>query len=138
MKDLKELFEFLSGLSDEEITNLIDKYAKDLVKRNGVGADIPFKSDIRKLDNLKHLIEWVFRDKLPGMIKEKVNEPDKLLTVKEVAERLGVTEPTVYSYIKRGLLRSVRMGESAGRQMIRIDVESLNVFIKSGNESGSV
>lgn len=45
---------------------------------------------------------------------------NQMLTVKEVAGRLRVCERTVYTYLKQGLLKPVRLGgtKKTGRNLI--------------------
>jgi excisionase family DNA binding protein len=50
---------------------------------------------------------------------------EQLLTYAEVAEVLRVTPRTVYSLVRKGLLRAVRFGQS-----VRVDVEDLRDFIQ--------
>jgi len=54
----------------------------------------------------------------------------RLLTVREVAERLAVSPPTVHNLCDRGRLRFVRVGAA-----VRIDPASLEAFIASGGDS---
>lgn len=48
----------------------------------------------------------------------------RLLTVREVAERLRVCVRTVRNYIKQGLLRVVRLGRA-----VRVDEQDLAKFV---------
>ena len=48
----------------------------------------------------------------------KLDEPQKLLTVKEVAQRLGQSRFTIYRKIERGELPAVRIG--AGVQILNV------------------
>lgn len=58
----------------------------------------------------------------------KLDEPQKLLTVKEVAQRLGQSRFTIYRKIERGELPAVRIG--AGVQApLRVDVAELDAFV---------
>ncbi len=52
----------------------------------------------------------------------------ELLTVREVALRLNLSTQTVYVYIKRGLLSSVRLSA----RTLRIPVESVEAFLEKG------
>ena len=52
---------------------------------------------------------------------------DPLLTVKEVSEKVGRTEWTVYQWISQGKLRVIRIGH--GRRVIRISPDHLKQFI---------
>lgn len=55
---------------------------------------------------------------------------DRLLTYKEVAERLSVSVWTVRSWIKKGLLKSTAIGE----RTVRISELDLNEFVKRKEE----
>jgi excisionase family DNA binding protein len=64
------------------------------------------------------------------------NEPDHgtvvkpLLTYREVAEVLGVTDRTVWELVRKGELRNVRVGRS-----VRIDPADLKQFIEDSKSS---
>ena len=51
-----------------------------------------------------------------------------MFSVKEVAERLGVSLGTVYALVNKGRLRAFRIG--VGRGTLRISEESLNAYLK--------
>ena len=55
---------------------------------------------------------------------------EKLLTVKQVAEILGVTEDRVYSMAREGLIPCVKLG-----RQIRFSPRVLEEFIRSGGKS---
>ena len=52
-----------------------------------------------------------------------------MLSVKEVAQILGVSNQTVRNYINSGKLEAVRINQ----RVIRISKEKLNEFIEMGN-----
>ncbi len=59
---------------------------------------------------------------------------EKLLSVKQVAEILQVTDRTIYSYVNSGQLKAVKLGKKnkttrAGK--VLISVENLNHFLNS-------
>ena len=54
----------------------------------------------------------------------------KLLTVKEVAPILQVTEWSVYEMVKKGILPGVRLGKN-----VRISEDALRRFIENGGRS---
>lgn len=56
---------------------------------------------------------------------------DQLLTVGEVAERLGVSSKTVRRELSQGALDSVRVGPSA--RLIRVSEKALAVYLASRN-----
>jgi excisionase family DNA binding protein len=51
-----------------------------------------------------------FGDGFEGAVR--VVLPEKLLTIREVAERLGVCRATVYAMVERGALPAVRIGSA--------------------------
>ena len=55
---------------------------------------------------------------------------DKLLTYKEVADRLSVSIWTVRSWIRKGYLKSTAIGE----RTVRVSESDLNEFIKRKEE----
>ena len=54
-----------------------------------------------------------------------------LYTVEQVAEKLGVTKPTVYNWIKDGFLKSIRFG----RKTIRIALSDLQAFVDAHSQT---
>ena len=56
---------------------------------------------------------------------------EKLLTTQEVADHLGLTQRTIYTYIQSGSLRAVKIGREW-----RIKESELEAFINRGNDDG--
>lgn len=56
---------------------------------------------------------------------------EKLLTTQEVADYLGLTQRTIYTYIQSGSLRAVKIGREW-----RIKESELEAFINRGNDDG--
>lgn len=56
---------------------------------------------------------------------------EPLITYREAAEILGVTERTVSSLVKEGKLRAVRFGRS-----VRFDPADIRAFIEQGKRGG--
>ena len=128
MKDLTELYQFLKDKTDKELVALIEKDSKELVKKFGPNSDLDFKSQIRLLDNFRHLTEWFFRDKFPKLIMKESEKKgkEKLMTVKDVALELGVTEVTIYTWIKNKTITPVTLGEQGKRNIIRFRREEVD------------
>jgi excisionase family DNA binding protein len=64
----------------------------------------------------------------------------KLLTVGEVAGRLGVSESLVYAWVEGGTLPHYRFGRSKGRGKIMVDPDDLAAFVaamKVGGRGGA-
>ena len=53
---------------------------------------------------------------------------EKLLTTQEIADYLGLTQRTIYTYIQSGSLRAVKVGREW-----RIKESELEAFINRGN-----
>lgn len=47
MKNLIELFEALPSFKDEDIHRMLDEYAAHIIRRDGVNADLAYKSSLR-------------------------------------------------------------------------------------------
>jgi excisionase family DNA binding protein len=62
-----------------------------------------------------------------------IDEPQSLLTVREVAHRLGVSRHTLYRAIAAGHLRGVRLGGSPSAP-IRIYASDLERFLRPTRE----
>jgi excisionase family DNA binding protein len=54
---------------------------------------------------------------------------EKLLTTQEIADYLGLTQRTIYTYIQSGSLRAVKVGREW-----RIKESELEAFINRGND----
>ena len=54
----------------------------------------------------------------------------KLLTIPEVAKRLKISRRTVYRYIEKGQLKTIKISQSPLYLIHRITEKSLNQFIK--------
>jgi len=58
---------------------------------------------------------------------------DKLYTVKEVSEILGMNQETIRRYLRNGIIRTIRVG--GGRKIHRITRDDLDDFIQRGREN---
>ena len=56
---------------------------------------------------------------------------EKLLTTQEIADYLGLTQRTIYTYIQSGSLRAIKIGREW-----RIKESELEAFINRGNDDG--
>ena len=56
------------------------------------------------------------------------------LTVEAVADQLGVTEKTIYRYVKSGRLRAVRLGS----RLLRIDPASVAELLQPADQSDDI
>lgn len=58
----------------------------------------------------------------------------KILTTHQVAEQLGVSLTTVYSYIYSGMLKAHKLGGQTSRRHWRIKESDLETFINNGGK----
>jgi excisionase family DNA binding protein len=59
------------------------------------------------------------------------DEEDGLLTVREVAARLGVDERTVYGYERRGALQAARADRVGLSRRLRFSAEAVAAFAEA-------
>ena len=77
---------------------------------------------------MAHIVDKSIAERMDGLTKlihQKINPPKKKATVKEVAERLNVTELTVRNYISRGIIKADKIG-----RRILIDIAALEEALK--------
>ena len=60
-----------------------------------------------------------------------VEEPEELLTVREVARRLRVDDTTVRRWIKSGALQAITLPHRGKRQAYRIKKSTLDALLKN-------
>ncbi|WP_225409264.1 helix-turn-helix domain-containing protein [Stigmatella hybrida] len=61
----------------------------------------------------------------PALLPPRAGEPGRLLTVREVAARLGVCRATVYRLCSQGALPHIRLSNA-----VRVDPHALERFIQ--------
>lgn len=61
------------------------------------------------------------------MEEDRPGKPFKLLTVREVAQYLGVSEPTIWRWLRQGYLKGLKVGKAR-----RIPLDEVRGFIDSG------
>jgi len=66
------------------------------------------------------------------MPEKKENQEPLILTVQEVAQRLKLTQVTIYRLLKSGQMPGFKIGASW-----RIDEKDLNTYIKKQKKKGS-
>jgi excisionase family DNA binding protein len=59
-----------------------------------------------------------------------MSEKSRLLTIPEVAKRLKVSRRTVYRYIKKGELKTIRISQTPLYHVLRISEKDLKQFLK--------
>ena len=127
MKDLNEIYTFLKDKNDIELADLIDRNAEELVKKYGKSADLYMKGQIRLIHNLHEWSATYFRDKLPTLLKADGTKKQKetLMNVEEVANELGISKVTVYTYIKNKTITPVTLGQKGKRNIYRFSREEV-------------
>ncbi len=58
-------------------------------------------------------------------------DPDELLTVREVAKRLRVDDTTVRRWIKSGALEAITLPHKAKRQAYRVKLSTMNKLLQA-------
>jgi len=90
MRNLSELFEYLTNCENETILKEIRIHGERVIRQQGVKSASRLKLDIEKLNTLLRLSEWYLAEEFQSHIKELVKEPegDEIMTVKEAAAYL--------------------------------------------------
>ena len=111
MRNLSEMFEFLSNCDKETLLNELNDHCDRLVQKNGTKSIRPLKIDIENLNTLFRLSEWYLESELPRMIEEKnpKSSADEIFTVEGVALYMKVTQATVYNLINKGKLKKIEI-----------------------------
>jgi excisionase family DNA binding protein len=111
MRNLSEMFEFLSNCDKEALMNELTDHCSRIIQKNESKSIRPFKIDIENLSTLFRLTEWYMETELPRMIEEKTpkSSVDEIMTVEEVALYMKVTQATVYNLINKGKLKKIEI-----------------------------
>jgi len=111
MRNLSELFEYLTNCENETILKEIKIHGERLIRQDGSKATPKFKLEIEKPSTLLRLSEWNLTYEFHSDIKEFVQEPEgnEILTVKEAAKYLTTTTQTFYKLIKKVKLDTVEI-----------------------------
>jgi excisionase family DNA binding protein len=80
-------------------------------------------------ENLRVLIAETLRTELSSYFSKDEQSDDRLLTRKQVAERLGISLPTLNLWTKEGIVPAVRLNSSVRYRMA--DVEAAMQDVKS-------
>jgi len=87
MRNISELFEFLSHCDKEILFTELNIHCDRLLKNNGTKSTLQFKFDVENLNSRFRLSEWYLSVELPKMIEKKFpsNESNEILTVEGAA-----------------------------------------------------
>jgi len=85
--------------------------------------------EIQSKSELQDLIAETLREQLISFFKKDKEPDNRLLTRKQVAERLGISLPTLNLWTKEGIVPAVRLNSSVRYRMS--DVESAMKDVKS-------
>jgi hypothetical protein len=104
MRNLTELFEFLSNCDKKTLLNELSDHCDRVIQKNGTKSIRPFKFDVENLNTLFRLSEWFLEKELPRMIEEKNPKTlgDDIMTVEGAALYMKITPAAVYNLINKG------------------------------------
>jgi len=134
MRNISELFEFLSNCDKEKLVNELNEHSNRLIQKNGTKSIKPFKIDIENLSTLFRLSEWYLVDELPRMIAELNPKPvvDEIMTVEGTAQYMKITSATVYNLINKGKLKKIEIStvdKPGVRPAVRIRKSEIDRFL---------
>jgi hypothetical protein len=66
MRNLSELFEFLSNCDKETLLNELTDHCDRIIPKNGTKSEEPFKFDVENLHTLFRLSEWFLSENYQG------------------------------------------------------------------------
>jgi hypothetical protein len=134
MRNISELFEFMSNCNKETILTELTDHCSRLVQKNRTKSIQPFKMDVENLHTLSRLSEWFLSEELPRLIDEMNPKPemDEIMTVKESALYMKITPATVYTLINKGKLKKIEISsvdKPGARPAIRIRKSEIDKFL---------
>jgi excisionase family DNA binding protein len=77
--------------------------------------------------DLKTLIAETFKEELTTFFSKDKKSDDRLLTRKQVAERLGISLPTLNLWTKEGIVPAVRLNSSVRYRMADVEAAMKDV-----------
>jgi len=60
------------------------------------------------------------------------------MTVREAADRLGISPSLIYALCREGIIRCTRHGRPGKRGCIRIEAAALDAYLESRKDAGSL
>ena len=134
MRNISELFEFLSNCDKETLINELNEHCTRLIQKNGTKSIKPFKFDVENLSTLFRLSEWYLVDELPRMIAELNPKPvvDEIMTVEGTARYMKITPATVYNLINKGKLKKIEIStvdKPGVRPAVRIRKSEIDSYL---------
>jgi excisionase family DNA binding protein len=135
MRNLSELFEYLTNCENETILKEIKIHSERLIRQEGSKSAAKFKLEVEKLNTLLRLAEWYLTEEFRSDLKENVLEPegDEIMTVKEAAKYLTTTTQTIYKLIKKGKLVKVEIStvdKPGARPAVRIRKSDIEKYLR--------
>ena len=136
MKNLSELFEFLSFCENDTILKEVKNHGERLIRLNGSKAAPKLKLDIEKLNTLFRLSEWYLNDEFHSDMKDVVAAPegDEIMTVKEAAKYLKTTSQTIYDLISKDKIDKMvisTVDKPNARASLRLRKKDIDNFVNS-------
>ena len=134
MRNLSEMFEFLSNCDKETLMNELNDHCDRLVQKNGTKSERFYKVDVENLSTLFRLTEWYLESELPKMIEEKnpKSSADEIMTVEGAAVYMKVPPATVYNLINKGKLKKIEIStvdKPGVRPAIRIRKSEIEIYL---------
>ena len=133
MRNISELFEFLSNCDKEKLFNELNDHCERLINKNGTQAIKQLKFDVENLNTLFRMLEWYFEKELPRMIDEKnpKSNEDEMMTVEEVALYTKSTPAHIYNLIDKGKLNAAdfsAVDKPGARKLSRVRKSEVDRF----------